>query len=81
MKRGTPGRFIGSSQDPSWKRGVFEGAALACKFMQDGHDEQAIARWLEALAVWRFDADAGNLPPGLDAPSDKLSLNHERGRR
>lgn len=58
-----PGASIGSSRDASWRRGIFEGASLALRLAADGWTEAELADWLERLADWRFDADAGELPP------------------
>ncbi|MEX0884989.1 MAG: hypothetical protein WD009_00990 [Phycisphaeraceae bacterium] len=59
------GHFIGTSQDPSWRRGVHEGALLALK-LAERHDAAALAAWIARLGEWRFDGEAGELPPDIN---------------
>ena len=56
-------RQIGTRRDPSWRRGVHEGAAMALRLAADGWTEAELSAWLERVGEWRFDPDAGELPP------------------
>ena len=54
---------IGTRRDPSYRRGLHEGAALALRLAEAGWTRDALAAWLIDVGTWRYDDDAGDLPP------------------
>lgn len=58
-----PGEHFGHRRDPSWRRGVHEGALLALRLADAGWTREELSAWLAQLGDWRFDDDAGSLPP------------------
>ncbi len=54
---------LGHRQDPSWRRGVHEGAILALRWAET-HTPEQMAAWLERVGQWQYDPDAGALAPG-----------------
>jgi len=49
--------------DSTYRRALYEGAAMALTLVDRGWSADQLADWLERLHGWRYDADASDMPP------------------
>jgi hypothetical protein len=59
----TDQRIFGHRRDPSYRRGLHEGACLALRLADEGWPRDVLTRWLTDVGEWRYDDEAGPLPP------------------
>jgi hypothetical protein len=59
----TDQQTFGHRRDPSYRRGLHEGACLALRLVDDGWPGDTLVQWLRDVDAWRYASDAGELPP------------------
>jgi len=58
---------FGHRRDPSYRRGLHEGAVVALRLVDDGWPPDTLGPWLADVGEWRYDDTAGPTPPMPDS--------------